>query len=176
MTTRINSFPWKLKCLDSPGSCEDGSASRILTMEMAPFAASADDLGSRWHMSSSTPLPTKLVSLAGNEGIQKQLYRRSISAGFRSMRNSHPCTDLWEKQQCLGILQFPVAEVIDGSWLILGLVHEEGCLDCQAAHTVRGAVMNSTVGERTGGIDYRAERELRPRRAGRRGCAALHLD
>lgn len=41
------------------------------------------------------------------------------------MRNSHPWTGLWEKQQCLGIPQLPVAEVIDGSWEILELVHDE---------------------------------------------------
>lgn len=33
----------------------------------------------------------------------------------------------------------PVAEVIDGSWEILGLAHEEQCSGCQAAHAARGA-------------------------------------
>lgn len=55
------------------------------------------------------------------------------------MRNSHPCPELWEKQQHLGIPQLPVAEVIDGSWEILGLAHEEQCSGCQAAHAARGA-------------------------------------
>lgn len=47
--------------------------------------------------------------------------------------------DLQEEQQRLGIPQAPVAEVIDASWEITGLVTEQYCLGCQAAHAVRGA-------------------------------------
>lgn len=55
------------------------------------------------------------------------------------MRNSHPWAELEEKQQGLGIPQPLVAEVIDASCEIIGLVNEKCCLGCEAAHAARGA-------------------------------------